>query len=140
LVELLRDAGKSNQRFKAFNEMCELVMEQENERQAWMEQLRVLADEITELRIIANCKCEAERCDAAEWEVDAKRLQADLTCRSEQYRQAVALIQVQREEIAAKDTYIERLQTAIEDALSYPDVDETMCPWCEMVDALEVRK
>ena len=52
---------------------------------------------------------------------------------------ATAENQEQREEITAKDAYIERLQTAIEDALSYPDVDETMCPWCEMVDALEVK-
>jgi hypothetical protein len=59
---------------------------------------------------------------------------------NEHIGEAAALIQVQREEIAEKDTYIERLRTAIEDALSYPDVDETMCPWCEMVDALEVRK
>jgi predicted RND superfamily exporter protein len=77
---------------------------------------------------------------ATYWKDKHDEVQADLTCRSEQYRQATALIQVQREEIAEKDTYIERLRTAIEDALSYPDVDETMCPWCEMVDALEVRK
>jgi hypothetical protein len=43
------------------------------------------------------------------WKDNHDEVQADLTCRSEQYRQAVALIQVQREEIAAKDKEIARL-------------------------------
>jgi nucleoside 2-deoxyribosyltransferase len=42
-------------------------------------------------------------CDYQKVENENRKLQQDLTCRSEQYRQAIGLIQVQREEIAAKD-------------------------------------
>jgi hypothetical protein len=80
---------------------------------AQMQVLQVLADENADLqgKVAFQQKEREAILDLAERHVGEfgealqvnKQLQADLTCRSEQYRQATALIQVQREEIAAKD-------------------------------------
>jgi hypothetical protein len=55
-----------------------------------------------------------------------------VVCRSEQYRQAVGLIQVQREEIVAKDKEIARLQkTSLVKVLRHARVRRLKCsPGC----------
>lgn len=100
LLDAAEDAAKAQQ--ESIEWEADYVEEMQKVA-AMQEKLRVLADEIAELlKGMQSVFITAGLEDAKEFmqTETVKALQSDLTCRSEQYRQAVALIQVQREEIA----------------------------------------